>query len=106
MREAYIDIYNDFADFSIGKKIIVWGKADAVNPTNRITPYKSSFVSANEDDRRDGNLLTEAKINMYPFTVTAIWIPVYKQSGLPSFIESSLTEPDPAMIKYILCIKN
>ena len=105
MREAYIDIYNDFTDFSIGKKIIAWGKADAVNPTNRITPYKNSVISANEDDRRDGNLLTEARINLYPFTVTAIWIPVYKQSQLPSFIESSLTKPDPAMVNTSFALK-
>ena len=105
MREAYIDIYNDFADFSIGKKIIVWGKADAVNPTNIITPYKAVSVSADEDDRRDGNLLTEAKINIYPFTVTAIWIPVYKQSQLPSFIETDLTDPDPALTNTSFALK-
>ena len=94
LREAYIDIYGDFIDFSIGEKIIVWGKADAVNPTNRITPVKTSFISSSEDDRRLGNLLAELKFNLYPLTFTALWLPVYKQSELPSFIESELAEPD------------
>ena len=94
VREAYIDIYGDLVDFSIGEKIIVWGKADAVNPTNRITPVKNSFVSSSEDDRRLGNLLAEFRFNLYPFTFTGIWLPVYKQSQLPSFIESELAEPD------------
>ena len=95
MREAYIDIYGDLIDFSIGEKIIVWGRADAVNPTNRITPVKNSYLSSVEDDRRLGNLLAETKLNLYPFTVTGIWIPVYKQSELPSFIESELIKAAP-----------
>ena len=97
VREAYIDIYGNSFDFSAGQKIIVWGRADAVNPTNRITPVRNSSVSSSEDDRRLGNLLAEIKYSPYPFTFTAIWVPLYRQSELPSFIQSTLSDPDPVM---------
>ena len=105
LREAYIDIYGDLIDFSIGEKIIVWGKADAVNPTNRITPVKSISVSSAEDDRRLGNLLAETRLNLYPFTLTAVWVPVYRQSELPSFIDTELNKPDPVIENSSLALK-
>lgn len=94
LREAYINIYGRLLDFSVGEKIIVWGKADAFNPTNKITPYTNKVISSNEDDRRMGNLLAETKLNLYPFTITALWIPFYKETELPSFIETELIAPE------------
>ena len=105
LREAYIDIYSSLIDISVGEKIIAWGRADAVNPTNKITPLRNSSVSSVEDDRRMGNLLAEARLNLYPFTFTAIWLPLYKESGLPSFIESSLSKPDPVIENSSFAVK-
>ena len=105
LREAYVDIYSGIADFTIGEKIIVWGRADAVNPTNKITPYKNGIISSDEDDRRAGNLLARVKINLYPFTLSAVWIPLYKQTELPSFIDSTLADSPSEIDNSSLALK-
>ena len=105
LREAYIDIYTDSLDISFGKKIIVWGKADAVNPTNRLTPIDMSAVSPDEDEKRLGNLLAEGKFDLYPFTFTAIYIPVYRATVTPPFIPAVTKEPDPVAENSAFAVK-
>jgi hypothetical protein len=38
LREAYVNAYLGPLDLRIGQQIIVWGRADALNPTNNLTP--------------------------------------------------------------------
>jgi len=83
IREAYISLYAGNFDFRIGQQIIVWGRADGINPTNNITPENMLTRSSDEDDRREGNLLLKGSYSLDPCRLEAIWIPVYRQSVLP-----------------------
>ncbi len=38
LREAYVNAYVGPLDVRLGEQIIVWGRADGINPTNNLTP--------------------------------------------------------------------
>jgi len=95
LREAYVSIYPGSFDFCIGRQIVAWGRADAFNPTNIITPQNMLVRSVEEDDRREGNFLVRSFYNLKPFRIEAIWIPVYSPSLLPLGMSPEQTDyPD------------
>jgi len=94
IREAYVKLYAGKFDFSFGKQIVVWGRADGYNPTNMLALQNTIARSANEDDKRFGNwMFTSAfKTGIYKFE--AIWVPVYESWLLPfGLIEQKLGVP-------------
>ena len=52
LREAYVDVYSGRFDFRVGHQVVVWGRADGMNPTDNITPKDMLARSPDEDDRR------------------------------------------------------
>jgi hypothetical protein len=83
LREAYINIYLENIDLRIGEQIVVWGRADGINPTNTITPRDLLIFSPDEDDRRKGNFILRSFWNLPGMRLEALWIPVYRPSVLP-----------------------
>lgn len=97
LREAYVDAYFGDLDLRLGQQIIVWGRADAFNPTNNLTPSDLRIRSPNEDDRRVGNVGARAYYNLSPVRLEAVWMPLYlpvefPAVAIPEFV--TLTEPD------------
>jgi hypothetical protein len=83
LREAYVNLYAGPLDLRLGQQIIVWGRADAVNPTNNLTPVDLRVHSPNEDDRRIGNIAARAFLNFQPVRIEGVWVPLYVPSELP-----------------------
>ncbi|MBN1114644.1 MAG: hypothetical protein JXA66_04830 [Oligoflexia bacterium] len=95
LHEAYIDAYAGNFNIKAGKQVVVWGKADGINPTNVITPQNMSVFSPNEDDSRDANVLIRSFYNFNPFRLEFIWVPVYGATTLPEFsLPSSIVFAD------------
>lgn len=91
LREAYANAYLGPLDLRLGKQIIVWGRADALNPTNNLTPFDLRIRSPIEDDRRTGNVGARAFLNFSPLRLEGVWMPLYAPStlpavGLPAFV--------------------
>jgi len=84
VREAYVNLYAGRFDFRIGHQIVVWGRADGLNPTNSITPQNLLIRSPDEDDSREGNFLFRSYYNVHPLRIEAIWIPAFKSSYIPT----------------------
>lgn len=85
LREAYVNGYFGPLDLRFGKQIIVWGRADAFNPANNLTPIDLRIRSPIEDDRRVGNLGARAFLNFSPVRLEGVWMPLYSASELPYF---------------------
>ena len=85
-REAYANVYAGPFDLRLGQQIIVWGRADALNPTNNLTPFDLRIRSPIEDDRRLGNVGARANLRLSPVRLEGVWIPVYRPSELPVVI--------------------
>jgi hypothetical protein len=84
IREAYVNLYAGRFDFRIGHQIVVWGRADGLNPTNNVTPQNLLVQSPDEDDRREGNFLIRSYYNVHPIRLEAIWVPYFKSSYIPT----------------------
>ena len=83
LREAYVNMYAGPFDLRLGQQVIVWGRADAINPTNNLTPSDLRVHSPNEDDRRVGNFAARAYLNFEPIRIEGVWVPLYSPSELP-----------------------
>lgn len=85
LREAFLTTSVGKLDLKFGKQIVVWGKADGINPTNNITPLNGVVRSPNPDDLHIGNFLLRANYQISKmFELEGIYVPVY-QSSIMSF---------------------
>jgi hypothetical protein len=83
LREAYVNTYIGPLDLRIGQQIIVWGRADALNPTNNLTPLDFRIRSPLEDDIRVGNVGARGFLRLAPLRLEGVWLPVYLATELP-----------------------
>ncbi len=81
LREAYADLYLGRFELRAGQAIVAWGRADAFNPTNNLTPQDYFVRSPEPDDMRLGNFLFRGRYSITPsLRLEAIWVPVYRYS--------------------------
>jgi hypothetical protein len=83
LREAYVNLYAGPLDLRLGKQIVVWGRADALNPTSNVTPVDFRIHSPVEDDRRVGNVGARAFLNFSPVRIEGVWMPLFSATELP-----------------------
>jgi hypothetical protein len=83
LREAYVNAYLGPFDLRLGKQIIVWGRADALNPTNNVTPVDFRIRSPLEDDIRLGNVGARAFLRLGLGRLEGVWMPNYLPTELP-----------------------
>ena len=83
VREAYVNTYMGPLDLRLGKQIVVWGRADLLNPTNNLTPSSFRNRSPIEDDRRLGNVGARAFLRFAPLRLEGVWMPMYVATELP-----------------------
>ncbi len=82
--EGYANFYFGSVDVRIGKQNIVWGRADALNPTDVLTPKDFTLLSAkDEEERRIGT--AGVKLNYYrnTYTLSLIWLPIFNPTTIP-----------------------
>ena len=93
VREAYVNTYVGPVDLRLGKQIIVWGRADLLNPTANLTPNDLHARSPIEDDRRIGNIAARANLRLAPVRIEGVWIPTCTATHpcprLPMCLEAS-----------------
>lgn len=84
LREAYVNVYAGPFSLRLGQQIVVWGRADALNPTSNLTPVDWRVKSPIEDDLRVGNAGARGFLNMGPFRLEGVWMPMYLPTQLPT----------------------
>ena len=84
VREAYVNAYLGPFDLRLGQQIIVWGRADALNPTNNLTPVDFRIRSPLEDDIRLGNVGARAFLRLGAVRLEGVWMPIYLPTELPA----------------------
>jgi hypothetical protein len=84
IREAWAETHAGPLSVRLGRQIVVWGRADSINPTNNITPMNAMALSSEYDDMRMGNELLQlnAKLSQ-EVNLTGIWVPRYRPDMLP-----------------------
>jgi hypothetical protein len=83
IREAYLKFKLKNHRILVGKKILVWGRADGFNPTNVLTPQNRLARSSNIDDKRLSNWIFKSDYDIGLFNLEFVWIPMYESSIIP-----------------------
>ncbi len=80
LREGYLNYTAGDADLRIGKQIIVWGRADGINPTDNLSPRNYTLLVPENDDQRMGARAAKVNYHVADATVTAVWLPRFTPS--------------------------
>lgn len=83
LREAYLDVRLDTVDLRIGKQIIVWGRADRLNPTDNLTPRDFTLLAVDDDDQRVGTPAIRISYFFERFSLTGVWLPLFVPHTIP-----------------------
>lgn len=83
VREAWGAVSPGPFQITLGRQIIAWGRADAINPTNNITPKDETVLSSEYDDTRLGNEILQVRAKIGPSGIQGIWVPCYRPDVLP-----------------------
>ena len=85
LREGYFEVVREHWEIRAGKQIIVWGRADEINPTDVITPKNFLLLMPEgQPGYRFGT--TALKLDAFlPWAVraTGVWVPVFTPSVIP-----------------------
>ncbi len=66
-----------------GRQIIVWGRADRLNPTDNIGGRDYTLLVASDDEQRQGAAMVQARIGVGTFTFDALWLPEFRPIRFP-----------------------
>lgn len=83
LREGYLNLTTGDADWRLGRQIIVWGRADGINPTDNLTPRNYTLLTPETDDQRFGALAAKMNYHFADATLTAIWLLRFAASVYP-----------------------
>lgn len=83
LREAYLDLRFGRLDLRVGKQIIVWGRADRLNPTDTLTPRNFTLLAVEDDDQRLGTPAVMLSYFRGRFSLTGIWLPHFAPHVIP-----------------------
>lgn len=75
LQEGYLNFSAGNADYRIGRQIIVWGRADRLNPTDNLTPRNFTLLTPEDDDQRMGSLAAKITYHSQENSLTGIWLP-------------------------------
>lgn len=84
LREAFMDYSADNWDVSIGRQLIIWGKADGLEITDIISPKDyTEFLAQDFDDIRSPIDALKFRFLFEQTNLELIWLPVFKPAILP-----------------------
>ena len=83
LREAYVDLSLGPLAVRAGKQILVWGRADAINPTDNLSPRDFTLLVPEDDDQRFGAAAVKAALYVGSMSLTAVWLPDFEPYVVP-----------------------
>jgi hypothetical protein len=94
LREGYIDLRIGNFDTRIGRQIIAWGRADGINPTDRLSPNDLRALVPENDDRRMGTSAVRTTYYADRLAMSAYWLPSFRANriSLPPEVAGAVEE--------------
>jgi len=83
VREAYGAASFGNWDLSAGRQLIVWGKADAVNPIDVLSVRNFTLLTPTDEDQKTGVGTVRATYNREDLRLSALWLPEFRPNTLP-----------------------
>ena len=86
LHEAVLFHNNSFIDFSMGKQIIRWGKADHISPVDTINPADTrEFILADYEETKQPVWMADLKLFFDTFTLEGVFVPFFEKAELDYF---------------------
>jgi hypothetical protein len=83
LREAYLERAFGAVDLKIGRQIIVWGRADKINPTDVWSVRDLTLVTTDDEDQRLGAAAVQVDGRRGPFDLVGVWQPEWRAPVFP-----------------------
>lgn len=84
LREGYVHIYAGDLELRVGKQIVVWGRADEINPTDWLSARNLTLLFPDPFDQRIGVFGVKADYYLpRGFRLTGVWQPIPTTSTIP-----------------------
>jgi len=83
LREAHATWSGSDIDLRAGRQIVVWGRADQINPTSHLASRDYTLLFAEDDDQRRGVTMLRANRYQGDWTLSAYWVPEFRPNVLP-----------------------
>lgn len=98
VREAYWRYDAGATSVKAGRQIVVWGRADGLNPTDNLTPRDFTKLTPEDGDQRYGNTALNVSHEWDIGTLTALWFPRAATHTIPlvrlAHVQYDVRQPD------------
>jgi hypothetical protein len=91
IREGYLGWRDSTLSVTVGRRIITWGRADRINPTDVISSRDYTRLFPDDDDERRGSAVITGSYALGDYTVTALWLPEFRPNIYPIPSAAGLT---------------
>lgn len=79
LREAYLGYFGERHELRVGRQIVVWGRADRLNPTDTIGSRDFRLLVPEDDDQRRGSLMLRERLTLgETTTLDLFWLPEFR----------------------------
>lgn len=83
-REGYLSYWGNAFDVSVGRRIVVWGRADTINPTDMLSSRDRTLLFPEDDDQRRGNFMVTGNYSVTENgNVSVYWLPEFRPNIIP-----------------------
>jgi len=83
IREGYAETSVRSLDIKVGRQIIVWGRADKINPTDVWSTRNYTLLTTDDEDQRLGVSTLQTAWNQGSFRIIGIWQPEWRTPLIP-----------------------
>lgn len=83
LRELYWRSSHGRVEWKLGRQVIVWGRADALNPTDNLSPRDFTLLVPEDNEQRRGNEAAQVALDLGFGVLTGIWFPHAASHTLP-----------------------
>ena len=81
--EGWLRLTSGDLSLKAGRQIIVWGRADRLNPSDVLGARDYTLLVANDDEQRRGTNMLQARLGLGAFTLDAYWLPEFRDNHFP-----------------------
>lgn len=105
LREGYIERAFGDLNIKVGRQIIVWGRADKVNPTDVWSVRNLKLLTTDDEDQRLGAAAAQASWRVDRLSLIGVWqpewrTPIFPVPHLPAGVQSRSVRPRDAAGQY------
>jgi hypothetical protein len=81
--DGWLRLSHGDASVKAGRQIVVWGRADRLNPSDVLGARDYTLLVASDDEQRRGSVMVQARLGIGAFTIDGYWLPEFRSNRFP-----------------------